>query len=329
MNLKRRYIVIFWIISFIILHRLFTIDYNNGIVDIVYTTTFHIPLVIIVHLNFIMIDKLLDKKRSLVYGTGVLCLCVLGVVLHYLIFDIISPVIIPQYFFISMSSILEISQYIIVYMIVSLLLKLSYDRFLLKDKQITLEYQYNKNQLEQLKSQLNPHLLFNSLNNIYSMSFTNIEQGRESIIKLSDTLRYMMYETGESHVKLSKELEHVENYIALERLRLENIVKYDITIPKVSKDRRIAPLILLPYIENVFKHCDKENPYIEINIELNGKDLTMLCKNNIEKKPRELGGIGVKNGKKRLQLLYEDRHTLYITEGKIYHTVILKLQLDE
>ena len=104
---------------------------------------------------------------------------------------------------------------------------------------------------------MNPHFLFNCLNNIYGQTSIDAEKGRESIVKLSDALRYMLYKTDEDRVPLKGELEYLENYIELEKLRLESVEDVDINFQSNISVQRIAPLILLPFVENCFKHCDK------------------------------------------------------------------------
>ena len=115
----------------------------------------------------------------------------LGIALHYIVFDYLSDYIFSGYLFYSIYSKLEVTQYVIVYLVASLLLKLSSNWFDLKEKQLQQEKENHKSQMTFLKAQLNPHFLFNSLNNIYALTSIDIQKGRESIIKLSDSLRYM------------------------------------------------------------------------------------------------------------------------------------------
>jgi len=321
---------IFWFISVAVLYRIFTIDYDNGIVDFVYTIVFHIPLILVVYLNYFLIQKLLDFKKYAFYIISIIVGYVAGVMAHYLVFDFICPIVLPQFFMVSLSTLGEISQYIGAYIIISLLVRLSYDRFLIRDKQIALEYAYKENQLEHLKSQLNPHFLFNSLNNIYSMTTTDVEKGRESIIRLSDTLRYMLYKTDSDRVPLMQELEYIENYIELEKLRLESLKMVSVEIPSISNQLHIAPLILLPFVENCFKHCDKNNPKIDIRIEIRHRELYLYCRNNKAVANSKIdGGLGLSNAQERLNFLYPELHVIQIKNGANYYRLELEINLNE
>jgi len=241
---------LFWALSFIILHRLFTIDYNNGKTDVIYTLVFHIPLIVIVYINYYVINKFITNKKYWLYFISFIILFGIGTGLHYLLFDHLVDYVFPGYYFISMYSLIEISQYILAYLVASLLFKLSKDWFDLKDQQLNLQKENHQVQLTSLKAQLNPHFLFNSLNNIYSMTSTDVKKGREHIIKLSDALRYMLYKTNDERVPLENEIEYFSNYIELEKLRLEEEANIEVSLPKEFNGLQIAPLILLPFIEN-------------------------------------------------------------------------------
>jgi len=291
--MKPKFNIFFWILSFIILYRLFTIDYNNGIVDVVYTIVFHIPLIVVFYLNMLLIDKLLNEEKHIVYVFSLMVLLVIGVILHYVVFDFICALLVPNFYMISMS-VIEISQYIATYIIVSLLIRMSYDRFIIKNHKRTLEHDLKNNQLKQLKAQLNPHFLFNSLNNIYALTSIDVQKGRESIIKLSDSLRYMLYKTDAERVLVENEVEYLNNYIELEKLRLETIENINISLPDIIGDQTIAPLILLLFVENCFKHCDKSSPEIEIKISMDKEQLNLICYNNKpETGPDRDGGVGL------------------------------------
>jgi len=319
---------VFWLISFVVLHRLFTVDYNNGKTDVIYTIVFHVPLLIVVYLNYFFINKLINSKRYFLYLLAVFLLSAIGIGLHYLVFDHLVDLIFSGYYFISMYSLFEICQYIFAYIVVSLLFKLSKDWFDLKDQQLALQKESHKVQLTNLKAQLNPHFLFNSLNNIYSMTSTDVKKGREHIIKLSDALRYMLYKTNDERVLLENEIEYFSNYIELEKLRLEDEANIQVSLPSKVSDLKIAPLILLPFIENCFKHCDKEKPEIIISLELNNNQLKLICRNNkSDSSDSKVGGVGLTNAKKRLELIYPNKYQLNIEDKKEFYTTTLNLEL--
>lgn len=319
----------FWALSFVTLYRLFTLGQTIGEIDLYYTIMFHIPLFIIVYLNFYLIDTFIDNKKYTFYVIGFLFLFALGVLLHYGVFDYLTDFIFPEFFIVSMSSVVQISQFIFVYLIVSLLFKLSKDWFQLKANQMSLQKENHQSQITFLKAQLNPHFLFNSLNNIYALTSTDVKKGRENIIKLSDALRYMLYKTDVDRVPLESELEYLKNYVELEKLRLESDEEILVDLDENLNAQKIAPLILLPFIENCFKHCNKENPEIDIKVDVEDQTLKLVCKNNkSEKEKGSDGGVGLANAKKRLELIYKGNYDLKIEELNAYYKTQLILDLD-
>lgn len=330
MQSKRFWFIIFWIASLLILYRLFTINYSNGWADFVYTVIFHLPLFLVVYLNLKLIEKYFDRVRYLHYFIGTVFTFLVGCVFHYVLFEYLVDLIVPGFYIIGMDSIIELGQYISAYILLSLLFNLSVDWFGLKKKQLELEKAHNEEMLTRLKAQLNPHFLFNSLNNIYSLIPAQSGSGRNHLLQLSNALRYMLYKTNEDKVPLSGELEYLENYIALERLRLEDKAKINLVLPKMSNDYKIAPLILLPFIENCFKHCDKDAPIVNVEIILEDNSLLLNCKNNIGiAEQNRNGGLGLNNSKKRLQLIYSEKHKLQIKKEKRMYSVRLELTLDK
>jgi len=295
---------------------------------VIYTLVFHIPLLLVVYLNYFLINTLIKSKKYILYFLAICIVFVIGVFVHYLVFDHLIDFVFPGFYFISMYSLFEISQYILAYLVVSLLFKLSKDWFDLKEQQLELQKESHRVQLQSLKSQLNPHFLFNSLNNIYSMTSTDVEKGRSHIIKLSDALRYMLYKTNDELVPLQNEIEYFNNYIELEQLRLEDEADINIELANDVDNLKIAPLILLPFIENCFKHCQKENPVISIKMQVEKGGLSLECRNNMDATfPDEMGGVGLSNAKRRLELIYPQKHTLHIHKDLAFYTTILNLDL--
>lgn len=169
-----------------------------------------------------------------------------------------------------------------------------------------------------LKSQMNPHFFFNTLNNIYGLAYRNEKSTPTAILKLSEAMRYIIYETQSEYVSLNKELNFIDNYIELERLRLIN--KHNLKFVNEAKYHhgKIAPLILLPFVENCFKHSnidESTDSEINISIWIDENLLNLSCGNTISKKANHKeGGIGTQNVIKRLKLLYDNRYHL-ITES--------------
>ncbi|MTE26013.1 sensor histidine kinase [Winogradskyella ouciana] len=196
-------------------------------------------------------------------------------------------------------------------------------------KLLILEKDKLKSELTQLKNQIHPHFLFNTLNNLYSLILKKSDKAEGAILKLSDLMRYMLYETNLTKVELNKEINYLENYISLEKLRLEESNNINFT-SNVDREYKIAPFILIPFIENVFKHgvTDYRNnePYISIIAKNNM--LTLHTVNDKRIKDDEDNGVGLENVKKRLGLLYKDKYSLEKRETDSQYEIILKLNLN-
>ncbi len=199
-----------------------------------------------------------------------------------------------------------------------------------------IEKQHIASELSFLKAQINPHFFFNTLNNIYSLTYSDIPVSREAILKLSRMMRYVLYDTLSDSVPLQKELAFLKDYIALMALRLHECTTLEFNEPAPVKDHQIAPMLLLPFVENAFKHGSSAMQHSRIVVDLKVDDGSLLLRvfNHIahEKDGYQLdqGGIGLANTGKRLELLYPGLHSLTIRENPDERTyeVLLTLQLD-
>lgn len=191
-----------------------------------------------------------------------------------------------------------------------------------------------ESELQFLRSQVNPHFLFNNLNNLYSYALQNSPKTPEIILEMSGVLRYMLYESKEQFVPLKKELEQLGNFIRLYKLQIEDRGKVGFHVGKIKGDYKIAPLILIVFIENAFKHSQSgqsSNIEIDISVEVNDGVLEFHCNNNFESVPSldtVAKGIGLRNVKKRLELLYPKKHQLDIKEESNSYQVYLRLDLE-
>jgi len=189
--------------------------------------------------------------------------------------------------------------------------------------------------LKLLKAQLNPHFLFNTLNNLYGLSVVKSEKLPDLMLKLSDLLRYSLYETKDTFVPLEKEIEYLQNYISLEKIRLEDKADIQFNILGSLLDKTIAPMLLIVFVENAFKHLGvlqnvKSN--VSVNIEVGEGSLVFKCKNTIdtlavseENLEKGKSGIGLQNAKKRLDLMYPEKHQLKIEKEEDSYLVQLTL----
>ncbi|MDF2188581.1 sensor histidine kinase [Paraflavitalea sp. CAU 1676] len=191
--------------------------------------------------------------------------------------------------------------------------------------------QNRQSELSFLRSQINPHFLFNSLHNIYSLMYQNSAGAQEAILGLSDLLRYMLYDASEK-VPLQKEIEYIDRYIALQRIRFDHPVHAPMHITGDTSGMQIPPLLLIPFVENAFKHGDltEAGDGVSITIHAGNRNIYFHC---VNKKGHGLkdavGGIGLQNVKRRLELLYPDRHVLKVKVTETHFTINLEVTNEQ
>jgi len=187
-------------------------------------------------------------------------------------------------------------------------------------------------ELAVLKSQVNPHFLFNVLNSIYSLSLQKSDQAPEVVMRLSEILRYMLYEAKHEFVPLKKEIQMLRDYADIEGMRLSGGQVLSFHCGQGISARQIAPLLLIPFVENAVKHGANsmaEDAFIAININMEGDTLHFSCKNNYKPLPAQAdSGLGLENVSKRLQLLYPGKHVLDIKQQNHIFEVSLSIQLS-
>ncbi len=198
--------------------------------------------------------------------------------------------------------------------------------------QQALQYQKDKINAELLflKTQINPHLLFNTLNNIYALSLTGSSKTSDSILKLSEVMRYITDEAVNDLVELGKEINCIQNYVALEQLRLNNKTTLNFNAAGCNTTLKIPPLLLLPFTENIFKHgiSNRESSVIDIVISTNDKSISYYSRNTVFAKAAAISrkGTGIANVRKRLDFLYKENYTLTINNDSNFFEVLLKIQ---
>jgi sensor histidine kinase YesM len=210
------------------------------------------------------------------------------------------------------------------------LIKYSYER---QNMHLQLLKEKTSAELQALKSQINPHFLFNTLNNIYTLSMKRSEQTPEVVMKLSEMLDYLLYRCSADKVLLKEEIKLIENYLYLQQIRFDKRLRIDFEITGESKQQKISPMMLLPFVENSFKHGigkQRNTAWIKIIliIQKNSIDFHVKnsnCKNAPDKFHAESGGIGLSNVKKRLDLIYKNTHELNIKSTDEEYNVELKL----
>lgn len=191
--------------------------------------------------------------------------------------------------------------------------------------------QRDEAELKMLKSQVNPHFLFNTLNNLYTLSYTGSGKTPEAILSLSEIMRYLIYETGVDFVPVEKEIRFLSNYINLEKLRIEDAGKVSLTVEQPGLGLRIPPLLFISFIENAFKHsgidADPEG-FIQIFLSFGGGEILFTCENSILSgmTPRDKGGMGIANARARLDLIYPGGHTLTFRSTNLVYSVSLTIR---
>ena len=186
-----------------------------------------------------------------------------------------------------------------------------------------------KTELLHLKSQVNPHFFFNTLNNLYGLVGTDTKKAQELILKLSDIMRYSIYEGEKEVVSLKEEVDYLKNYIELHKMRYhkEIDVKFE---AQVEDDYKVMPLLFIILLENAFKHGVenlREDSYVHISIKAMDSEVFFEVENNFDiTQPKEDKGIGLKNLKRRLELVYPKKHTLSFSTTENIYKAQLKLQ---
>ncbi len=207
----------------------------------------------------------------------------------------------------------------------------------LETKRVETELKLKDAELQLLKSQIHPHFLFNTLNNLYALALDGSERVPDIVLKISQQLDYMLYRSDQSDVPVLDEISHIQNYLALEALRYdEERVKVHMKINGNPKKYQIAPLLLIPFVENSFKHGvsqSKDPGWVDIRINIKEGLLDFNIKNSKGvARPAvsaSTSGIGLNNVKRRLALLYTEKHELNITDTPAQYQVNLKIELDE
>ncbi len=259
---------------------------------------------------------------------GMVVVCALNALFTYITFEVIPHrhsfdfwrtfrgTIYPSLFIITLSSAIRITN----------------EWFKNERNKSKLEAEKLSSDLAFLKSQINPHFLFNILNSICSLARKKSDDTENAIIKLSQIMRYMLQDSKDEKVSLEKEIEYLESYIELQHLRISEQVKISFDIEGRPEQFTIEPLLLIPFVENAFKHGISyyEHSNIEIRLVLKNKSLLFTVKNNIVRHMDETlepgSGIGLKNVTRRLELLYPDAHMLRIEDNGAIYKVELSIQ---
>ena len=285
------------------------------------------------YLNYLdFIPRFLDQKKYWQFVVTVICTVIIIGVAKYGLALLFKPIILVR-----MGKEIGFWQYIVssaftsvVFVFLSTIFRFTVDWFLNERIQRDLENQRLSAELSFLKSQINPHFLFNSLNSIYSLAYQKSDTTPEAILKLSEIMRYMLYECNDNKVELTKELQYLQNYIDLQKIRFGNKAFINYEVHGEVTNQYIVPLLLISFIENAFKHGVANDPASPIVLKINLSDshLYFFVQNKKHTHNRDAsGGIGLINVRRRLDLLYPSKYNLEIRDETDTYTVQLSLVL--
>lgn len=192
-----------------------------------------------------------------------------------------------------------------------------------------------ESEMKFLKSQFNPHFLFNALNNIYTMSVIKSDKTPDNLLKLSGMLRYMLYDCKADKVTLGKEIDYLKNFIALHLLKDSNGLNVEVQLDESKPNMEVAPMLFVPFVENAFKHSkieDLENGWIKIKLNATKNHIIFNVENSLPKEKftkDKIGGIGLENVRRQLELIYPNKHELDIEKGTGSFRVFLKILISK
>jgi two-component system, LytTR family, sensor kinase len=331
--------ILFWILFFCIGSFIDTVGNHNGVFTLewwigdvfcVYFASWLLRSIMIFYLAYWYFDHYFSLKNLIVHLLAFILLAVLGVLFRYLVDEIIIANITNNWNWGKNASLgiyfgRDFNTQILL-VSCAFLVKSVQDFFkneVLKTEKITMELAY-------LKSQINPHFLFNTMNNLYGLSLSEPEKTPDVILKISEMMRYMLYESNEERVPLTKEIEYLNSYIELEKIRYEGQTFVDFMVEGNTNNKLIAPLLLISFVENIFKHGNIQDikNQVVISLKVEENQLIFKQKNTIAIREKDkMGGLGLKNVERRLFLLYPDKYTLKVKNGNGIYESELTLKL--
>ena len=312
----------YWLVGFLILFipLLFPLSLNeafriaSGIV---------FPNIIVIYLHFYIFNKYFQNRKYRHYVAALILIAIVGGLFMEFLFN-------------SITTDGNISGILLALMSISFSTGMKYLKSNAKQKYHLKEAQVKQTEMELtlLKSQVNPHFFFNTLNNLYSLSLDKSDKVPDVILRLSDLISYMLESSKDKYVELSREVDFIQSYLSLERLRFSEDSDIQFRINGDLTDKKIAPMLLIPFVENSFKHgvtTTVGDFYVYINLNVSDEKVQFEVKNNKPEnyKPDQKSSpkTGLKNVTKRLDLLYPDKYGLKITDGNGFYNVNLEVAL--
>ncbi|HAS39275.1 MAG TPA: histidine kinase [Microscillaceae bacterium] len=287
-------------------------------------------LVAVILINYWLLPRFFYKKKYVRFA--------LGVITAFAVVMLVEELVLEKIFFPrsrgnSFPGVIHTLGEVAPTIIVFIGIKMGWDIHVKQKEMDRLKNLMSESELKFLKTQINPHFLFNNLNNLYSYALANSPQTPKIILQLSSLLRYMLYEGAKPQVPLAKEVKYLQDFVALQQLQIDDRGLVTFEVEGVIDNQVIAPLILVVFIENCFKHSTSsqtEGIRIDIHLTVNKDQLRLYCSNtySLEQNNDNIAkGIGLKNVQARLQLLYPQRHSLVIKDQNNLYEVNLELDL--
>ncbi|MDX8338515.1 histidine kinase [Draconibacterium sp. IB214405] len=345
-NIRISYHIVFWIIVGFFYFLVFNWNSEFPEVSIILSIGL-LPVAVITTcvFNYLLIPKYLDKKRygyflylsffTLLVSSWLSFLIVFYALIHILYKEAsLEPAVLhPELQVISLNFIVFLA---IAVKQIKRAFFIQQEKNDLEQKKLNTELKLKEAELKLLKAQIHPHFLFNTLNNLYGLTMEKSDEAPDLVLRLSDILDYILYRCNEKRVLLFDEISNLQNYIAIEKLRYSEKLSITVDFPDETDNLQIAPLLLLPFVENAFKHGVSNNPgTASVSISLKVQHTTMSFYITNSKNPLSAQtdsyskGIGLKNVKKRLELLYPNKYDLKIDEKEDSFSVTLSLELAE
>ncbi|MBB5638354.1 sensor histidine kinase YesM [Pedobacter cryoconitis] len=292
----------------------------------------------LVYLNlYLLMPRLYLKKKYIIYSLSLFLLLIAGGLwIRFFAFWLWIPIersprlaaFQPSDFWI-LARIVKNMGKLLPVIAITMVLKLMRNSYIEQKELIEIESERFKTENYFLRAQLNPHFFFNTLNSLYSLVLDRSDHAPKIVLKLADLMRYMIYDSSQEKVLLSNEIKHLKNYSELEQIRFIDRLDLSLVVSGRPDGKLIAPLLLLPFVENAFKHGIGDiKSWITIDIKISEDRIYLKVENSYSAKSTSIPhGIGLKNVKRRLNLLYPLKHTLKIEQEVNVHLVDLKIDL--
>jgi len=313
--------IAFWLLAFAIHIGFFSRFFSPG-VTLLRGLGNILPLVFIFYLNLFLVNRYWERGRYYLY-IGMVLVLVLGVTVFRTRINLLFPGIERASLFLGNEKFSWRMAALVTNtgaLLVSALYQILQNRKREEQRVLEVINRQNEAQLQFLRAQINPHFLFNTLNNIYALAVAKSDKTANMVLRLSNLLRYVVYDGKAEQVALTREIEHIHQYIELFQLRSETPANIRFTIEGQTKGYMIEPMILIPLVENCLKHCDfdtNDQAFVQIALKTQPGKLffqTINSKSNSDLQKDKVGGVGLENIQKRLQLKYPERFSFEISD---------------